>query len=260
MAVVGHRHRLGEALGLVVHAARADRVDVAPVRLRLRVHLRVAVDLAGRGEEEPGVLGLGQAEAVVRAQAADLQDLDRDALEVDRRRRAGEVHDRVDLAGHPHVLADVVLDEREPAVAEQLLDVGHGTGDEVVDGDDTITAIEQRPAEVRAEEAGAAGDDDARHGQRPMPWYSKPARRHSLRSSRLRASTTARPGIASRHLGRVEPAVVVPLGEHDEHVGALDGGVRVVTRLDVGRQPGLGTGDRRVVATHDRHRGRAAGR
>ena len=99
VAVVRHRHRLGEALGLVVDAAGADRVDVAPVGLGLRVHERVAVDLAGRGQEELGALGLGQAEAVVRAEAADLEDLDRDALEVDRRRRAGEVHHGVDGAG-----------------------------------------------------------------------------------------------------------------------------------------------------------------
>ena len=44
--VVRHRHGLGEALGLVVHAAGADRVDVAPVGLGLRVDLGVAVDLA----------------------------------------------------------------------------------------------------------------------------------------------------------------------------------------------------------------------
>ena len=53
-AVIGHGHGLGEALGLVVHAARAHRVDVAPVVLALRVHERVAVHLGGRGEEEPG--------------------------------------------------------------------------------------------------------------------------------------------------------------------------------------------------------------
>ena len=39
LAVVRHRQRLGVALRLVVDAARADRVDVAPVGLRLRVHL-----------------------------------------------------------------------------------------------------------------------------------------------------------------------------------------------------------------------------
>ena len=46
LAVVGHRQRLRVALGLVVDAARPDRVHVAPVGLRLRMDLRIAVDLA----------------------------------------------------------------------------------------------------------------------------------------------------------------------------------------------------------------------
>ncbi len=43
--VVGHRHGLSEALGLVVHAANADGIDVAPVFLGLRVHLWIAIGL-----------------------------------------------------------------------------------------------------------------------------------------------------------------------------------------------------------------------
>src|SRR5262245_25397832 len=38
LAVIGHREGLGVALRFVVHTARPDGVDVAPVRLRLRVH------------------------------------------------------------------------------------------------------------------------------------------------------------------------------------------------------------------------------
>src|SRR5882724_3305924 len=53
LTVVGHRHRLGVAFRLVIDAARTDRVDVAPVRLGLRMHLRVAVDLAGGEEQDP---------------------------------------------------------------------------------------------------------------------------------------------------------------------------------------------------------------
>ena len=87
LAVVGHRQRLGVALCLVVDAARADRVDVAPVGLGLRVHLRVAVDLARRGEQEPGALELREAERVVRPVRADLQRVQRQAQVVD---RAGE--------------------------------------------------------------------------------------------------------------------------------------------------------------------------
>ena len=50
--------------------------------------------------------------------------------------------------------------------------LAHRAGDEVVDGDDLVAAVEQGAAEVRAEEPGAAGDDDAGHRvtYRPMPW------------------------------------------------------------------------------------------
>ena len=93
---VGHGHRLGEPLGLVVDPARADRVDVAPVGLRLRVDLRVAVRLRGGGEQEARALLPGQPERVQRADRADLQRLDRQLQVVDRRGGRGEVQDGVD--------------------------------------------------------------------------------------------------------------------------------------------------------------------
>ena len=67
VAVIRHRDRLGEALGLVVDAARPDRVDVTPVALRLRMHLRIAIDLGRRRKKKPRPFRLGQAERVVRA-------------------------------------------------------------------------------------------------------------------------------------------------------------------------------------------------
>ena len=73
LAVVRHRQRLGVALRLVVDAARPDRVHVAPVRLGLRMDLRVAVDLARRGEQEAGALELRETERVVRPVGADLE-------------------------------------------------------------------------------------------------------------------------------------------------------------------------------------------
>ena len=51
---VRRRQRFGESLRFVVDRTLADRVDVAPVRLDLGMLERVAVDLAGGGEEEPG--------------------------------------------------------------------------------------------------------------------------------------------------------------------------------------------------------------
>jgi hypothetical protein len=162
LAVVRHRHRLGVALGLVVDAARADRVDVAPVLLGLRVDLRVAVDLARRGEQEPRPLELGQAERVVGAVAADLQRLQRQADVVDRAGGAGQVEDVVDVARDVEVLDHVVVDEVELRHAD-VLDVEQGAGLEVVHADDTVAAGQQCIAEVGSEEAGSAGDDTGWH-------------------------------------------------------------------------------------------------
>ena len=99
---------------------------------------------------------------------------------------------------------------------------------EVVEADDLVATVEQGVAEVGAEEAGAAGDDDSRpSGQRPMPSYSKPCWRRRVRSSRLRVSTMRAGRHLRRHLVEVEPLELVPLGEHDEHLGARARGVRV---------------------------------
>ena len=104
LAVVGHGEGLGVALGLVVDAARADRVDVAPVALGLRVDVRVAVDLARRGEQEARAVRLGQPEHVVRAVGADLERVQRQAQVVDRARRAGEVEHAIDRLGDLQVV------------------------------------------------------------------------------------------------------------------------------------------------------------
>ena len=76
-AVVGERQCLGVALGLVVDTAGADRVDVTPVGLGLGMHLRVAVHLGGRGQQEPRLLGQCQPQRVVGTERPDLQRLDR---------------------------------------------------------------------------------------------------------------------------------------------------------------------------------------
>ena len=113
LAVVGHRQRLGVALRLVVDAARADRVDVAPVLLGLGMDLRVAVDLRGRGEQEARALELRHPEHVVGAVRADLQRVQRQPLVVDRARRRGQVVDEVDRLVDLDELGDVEVEEDE---------------------------------------------------------------------------------------------------------------------------------------------------
>ena len=109
---------------------------------------------------EARALGLRQAERLVRAERADLQRRNRQLEVVDRARRARPVQHEVDRAVDVDVVRDVVLDEREVAV-DQVRDVGGVAGQQVVDADDRVVAIEQRFGEVRADEAGGSGDDDA---------------------------------------------------------------------------------------------------
>ncbi len=84
VAVVGHGDGLGKALGLVVHAPRPHRVDVAPVVLALRVDEGVAVGLRGRGEQEAGALGFREPERLVGAERAHLEGLNGQLQVVDR--------------------------------------------------------------------------------------------------------------------------------------------------------------------------------
>ena len=68
----------------VVDAPGADRVDVPPVGLGLRVDLRVAVGLRGGGEQEASALLLGQAQGVQGPGGPDLHGLDGQLQVVDR--------------------------------------------------------------------------------------------------------------------------------------------------------------------------------
>ena len=163
LAVVRHHQRLGVALGLVVHPSRTDGIDVSPVGLGLRVHLRIAVDLARRGEQEARALELREAERVVRPVRAGLERVQRHAQVVDRARERGEVVDEVDGLVDRDRVDHVVIQEREGIVA-QVLDVLERRHDEVVQADHAVAALEQRFAEMRAEEAGAAGDEGRGHG------------------------------------------------------------------------------------------------
>ena len=86
---------------------------------------------------------------------------------VDRARQRGEVEDRVDRAVDVDVVGDVVLDEVEAPVAEQVGDVARMAGRQVVERDDVVAIGQQPVRQVRADEAGPAGDDDAPHAQSP---------------------------------------------------------------------------------------------
>jgi hypothetical protein len=163
LVVVRHRERFGVTLRLVVDAARADRVHVAPVRLGLRMDLRVAVDLARRADQEPGALPLGEAEGVVGPVRADLERVERQPHVVDGARERREVEHEVDVLVDPDRLRDVVVEEAERARVGGVLDVLERARLQVVDADDPVALLQEVIAEVRPEEAGSAGHDRGGH-------------------------------------------------------------------------------------------------
>ncbi len=59
---------------------------------------------------------------------------------------------------------DVVTDELEPRIVVQMVDVPVGAREQLVDAQHLVALLEQAIAQVRAQEAGAAGDEDSLAG------------------------------------------------------------------------------------------------
>ena len=63
--MIGHRHGFCETLGFIIHPTEPNRINIPPIRFRLRVHKRIAIDFGGGCKQEPGSFVLCQAERLV---------------------------------------------------------------------------------------------------------------------------------------------------------------------------------------------------
>ena len=70
-------------------------------------------------------------------------------------------HRLIERAGHIDVVGHVVLDESEARLADQVGNVVRRAGQEVVHADDLVPLCQEPIAQVRAQEAGRAGNQDA---------------------------------------------------------------------------------------------------
>lgn len=150
---------LANALAFVVAGPRALAVDMAPVCFFLRVLLWIAVDFRSRGEQETGLDSLGQPKHVVGSKEACFEGLDGVGLVVDGASGASEMVDLVDL--DQDAIHNVMADELKVRVAQPHADVGLGAGVVVVDANNVMAREHEPVDEVRADKAGAAGDQDA---------------------------------------------------------------------------------------------------
>src|SRR5690606_14908255 len=118
------------------------------------------VDLRRRSLQDRNSQTLRETEEIDRAVHADLGRLHGVVLVVNRRRRASQVVDLVDLdverKGH------VVAHDLEVGVAEQMRDVALRAGIEVVHANDFVAVREQPVAQVGTDESGPSGNQNPR--------------------------------------------------------------------------------------------------
>src|SRR5262245_48772168 len=96
----------------------------------------------------------------MRAQCANFQRLKRQLQIVDRRGWRGKVKNRIERPLDKHIVGDIMLDIAEAIVARQVRDVVGMAGDQVVHRDDRMALGQEAVAQVGAEKASAAGDQD----------------------------------------------------------------------------------------------------
>ena len=122
---------------------------------------RITIDLGGARVEEARLVNVSQLEQPASALAVDAQGLDRRARVAGRAGGARQVIDPVELRKRRQLVDDIVLDEGEPRVLLQGLDVLEPTRDEIVHAVDRVTARQELFAQVRPQHARTTGDDDA---------------------------------------------------------------------------------------------------
>ena len=161
LADVHHREGLGKALPLVVARPNANRIDVAPVILAsadARVDRRRPRTSKRAKTSRPFA---GQFEQAIRADAIHLQGFQGIPQVTDRAGRAGEVVDLVHRAVDGERLDDIGFQIREPSVRPKVGDVLRLAGNQVVDADDLVAALDQQIAEMRSDEPRSAGNERA---------------------------------------------------------------------------------------------------
>jgi hypothetical protein len=113
----------------------------------------IAVNFTGRGLQDLDLEPLCQAQHVYRADDTRLGGLHRILLVVDRRSRAGEIENLIDL--YEERVRDVVAEQLEGLVTEQVLDIAPRARKEVVDAKDLAAGVEQPLAQMGPEESRA---------------------------------------------------------------------------------------------------------
>ena len=146
--VVSHGDGLEEALGLVVHATRPYRVDIAPVLFHLGMHEGVAVHFGGGSHQDAGTFFAGQAQAVVRAVCPHFEGLNRHHEVINRAGWRSKVQDVVEFSRNVNKLGHIMVVVLKILFFEQVLNIGQIARQEVVHANYLVSFGQEPVAEV----------------------------------------------------------------------------------------------------------------
>jgi hypothetical protein len=123
------------------------------------VNIGVAVALRGGGVQKPGLIFARQVKNIPGSLGADIQRLWTEPGVIRRAGRGGEVEQIIDLS-QVERLADILLYQGESRIILQASQVGSPSGSKIVYAHHMMALGQKGVAEMRAEEAGGAGDQD----------------------------------------------------------------------------------------------------
>ncbi len=205
LPMIIHKQRLRTTLAFVVTGTDADRIDIAPIALHLRMHGRITIHLARGCLQDFRLDPFGQAQHIDGPHDRSLDRLDRVILIMYRRGRTRQIVNLV----HFGVIGgrDIVPHHLEIRPIHQVNDIGLPPCKIIVQTNDLMSLPEQMLTQMRTYKTGAARyqntfhacsflDDSIRSVYNPIPKYAKPAASASLRSYRLRPSKSTRVRIA----------------------------------------------------------------
>lgn len=156
LTAIVEKQSFGTPLALVVAGSAADRIDIAPIVLGLRMDGGIAIDLGCGGLQDADLEALSEAEHVDRAGDARLRRLNGVELIMDRRGRTSEVINLVNFDKQRE--GYVVAEKLETPVVEEILDVAAGSGGEIIGAKNLVALVKQKAAKMGSEKARAAGD------------------------------------------------------------------------------------------------------
>lgn len=155
MKVVAKRFR--NAFAFIITCTRADTAYGTDIVFRLRVHIGVAIDFAGRGLKQAGAGFLAIFESVERPEEIGSQGSDAVATILAGRARTCKMIDPID----DHVgqsVTDVTLDIVEFGIGRRLGEIALRSRFQIVVAPYIVPKLQQPVAKMRADESGSPRD------------------------------------------------------------------------------------------------------